>query len=456
MHDRRMTPALPGALKIGIVAACLAGLATPARAQPFAEVGDSESGDFVGPQNLPGRVKRTPPASGGAASGEQPAPEPVAPEAPADPASWWERERATGDWGGLRSHLESRGLTCEASFVGEWFGVVGGGIDRRWTTRTLLDINATLDLDTVFGWDGGSVFADFYWIDGDSLSADAGDFQGASNIETDNRAQLAELWFEQTVLDGSLRFKLGKIEANAEFGFVDAAGEFVNSSAAFSPTLLPLPSYPDPSTGVIVSWSASEWLSFTGGFMDGAATVDGITTGDLGPSTFFSDDRSDDYVWLGEANVSWDGGRAGLGVWHHTGDFARFSGGTADGSTGFYAMGEHRVWSPGECRGVDLFAQFGWADEQISDATMHFGAGLAWWGPCETRADDAAGLYISHAVLSDPAGYDRDETALEVFYRFQATPFFAIKPDLQLILNPNGDPAADDALVAGVRVELFF
>ncbi len=439
-----------------VAVALSAGLGAPALAQPFAEVGGAESADFLGPQNLPGREKRPDPRKEA-----EPAVEPSGEGTPSEEAgsgagSWWEWERATGDWGGLRTKLETGGLTFEASFVGEWFGVVDGGVDRNWTTRTLLDINATLDLDAAFGWSGGSVFADFYWIDGDSLSADAGDFQGASNIEADNRTQLAELWFEQVLFDGSLRLKFGKVEANSEFGFVDAAGEFINSSAGFSPTLLPLPSYPDPSTGVIVSWSPADWLSFTGGFMDGSATVDGITTGDLGPGTFFNDDRSNDYVWLGEANVYWNGGRAGLGVWHHTGDFARFSGGTEDGSTGFYAMAEHRVWSAGDDRGIDLFAQFGWADEEISDAELHFGGGLAWWGPCEARSGDAAGVYLSHVVLSDPAGYAGDETMLEVFYRFQATPFFAIKPDVQFIFDPNGDPTVDDALVAGVRIELVF
>lgn len=258
------------------------------------------------------------------------------------------------------------------------------------------------------------------------------------------------------LFDDSVRIKLGKIEGNSEFGFVDVAGEFVNSSAGFSPTLLSLPSYPDPSTGIVLSWAPNDRFSLTGGFMDGAATVDGVRTGLVGPSSFFEDDRSDDYVWLGEANLNWGSGRAGVGVWHHTGDFARFLGGNKDGTTGFYALAEHRVWSGDDDRGVDVFAQFGLADEAVSDAAMHLAAGVQWVGPMESRGDDALGLYVSFVDLSEDAGYGDDETVFELFYKAQLTPFFSVKPDLQYIIHPSGDSTLDNAFVVGVRIETVF
>lgn len=436
--------------------------AVPASAQPFAEAGTGANEEALGPQRLPGReVRPTPRAS----EPEAPAPAEPAPEPTPEPAadrewfghrSWLAWDRATGDWGGLRTTAEDRGLSFAASYTGEWFGVLSGGVSSRGTVRGLFDLNATLDMDRAFGWTGGTIFADAYWIDGNSISERAGDLQGVSNIDAEDRVQLAELWFAQDLFDGSLRVKIGKIEANADFAFVDSAGDFINSSAGFTPAIVGMPSYPDPAFGVVVSWSPTDWFALTGGVFDGANAVDGVRTGTRGPSSFFSDRLSDDYFWIAEANLSWSGGRAGVAAWHHTGEFERFAGGTKSGTTGFYALAEHRIWSPEEGRGLDLFAQFGWADDAVSEVSWHLAGGVVWVGPCVARSDDALGLYVSHAALSSEAGFDHDETVFEVFYRWQLTPWASVKPDIQYILRPGGDPDIDDALVAGVRFEVSF
>ncbi|MCA9298894.1 MAG: carbohydrate porin, partial [Phycisphaerales bacterium] len=275
---------------------------TTAIGQSYAEVNEEASHEARGPQDVRGRETRTEREAPGE-SDEAPA----TPDDDAEATPWFQWERATGDWGGARTRLENAGVTIEASLIAEWYAVLDGGVDEDSSVRAMLDINATFDLETLVGLEGGEVFIDLYWLDGNSLSEDAGDFQGASNIEADDRYEVAELWYQQYFFDDRFRLKVGKIEGNAEFGFVDAAGEFVNSSAGFSPTFLALPTFPDPSTGIVIGWSPVEQFSLTAGFMDGASTIDGVRTGTQGPATFFSDDRSDDYVWMGEANLMWDG-----------------------------------------------------------------------------------------------------------------------------------------------------
>lgn len=432
----------------------LALMGADAAAQSFAEGMESGSSDMVGPQGVRGRESRA--QNHAQRDDAEEHADTESEENPNASEHWLDAERLSGDWWGRRTKLEDSGLTIESTLIAEWYSVLDGGVRSHSTSRMLMDLNITLDLEQMFNWDGASVFADAYWIDGNSVSADAGDFQGVSNIESDDRLQLSELWFEQVLFDNSLRIKLGKIEGNSEFAFVDAAGDFVNSSAGFSPTFLALPTFPDPSTGVVVSWNHDDRFSITGAVMDGSATVDGVRTGLVGPSTFFDDDRSDDYVWIGELNAMWDGGRAGVGGWYHDGQFSRFLGGTEDGTAGFYALVEHRVWSPGEDRGVDLFAQLGFADESVSDAAMHLAGGLNWTGPFASRSDDALGLYCSFVDLSEDAGYADDELVIELFYKLQLTPFMSIKPDLQYIINPSGDSTLDDALVLGFRAETTF
>jgi porin len=150
-----------------------------------------------------------------------------------------------------------------------------------------------------------------------------------------------------------------------------------------------------------------------------------------------------------------------VGAWWHTGDFEKASGGTADGTGGAYLIVEQSLWSPEPDdaeseRGLRVFAQFGWADDEVSEAAGQYAAGLALNGPMDFRPADATGVYVSTVNLSGAAGYAEDETAFEVFYKVQVTPFLSVKPDVQYIINPGGDPALDNALVGALRFEADF
>ena len=46
------------------------------------------------------------------------------------------------------------------------------------------------------------------------------------------------------------------------------------------------------------------------------------------------------------------------------------------------------------------------------------------------------------------------ETAIELFYKAQLSPWMMLQPDLQFIANPGGD--GRDAFVFGLRMELLF
>ena len=54
------------------------------------------------------------------------------------------------------------------------------------------------------------------------------------------------------------------------------------------------------------------------------------------------------------------------------------------------------------------------------------------------------------------AGFPRDETAYELYYKMRITPFFNLQPVLSFIVNPSGQPSIDDALVGTLRGEIAF
>ena len=74
------------------------------------------------------------------------------------------------------------------------------------------------------------------------------------------------------------------------------------------------------------------------------------------------------------------------------------------------------------------------------------------------RSSDALSFMVSHLDLSDnaAAGFASDETAFELNYKVQLTPFLVVRPCLHYITRPSGDPSADDVFVGMLRVEANF
>lgn len=415
----------------------------------------------MGPQELPGREK---------GERERTAEAPAVPPAPAPATerSFWEWDRLSGDWCGRREKLESSGITFNASFTYHVSSVVDGGQHERAGSRTLWDVNAALDFDKLMGWSGGSFFVDFQSSDDRGRLADAGAFQLPGNIEYGrNIDEVGEAWYQQKLFGDVLRLKLGKIDANSEFGFVNAAGDLLNGSASFSPTVLAMPTVPAQATGIVAFVYPWDKVYVGGGFFDGA-TQDGIRTGGRGPADFFSDSRSDSWYWMGEAGCGWDwkglgDGRVAVGGWHETGDVARWDGGVENGSSGGYALVEQQVWRAGEgdeekCRGLFVFGQYGWADKDVAAVGQHFAAGVTLRGVCKSRCSDGMGFYWSMADASKDVltGADRDEHAFEVYYKAQITPWVYVQPDVQFFINPSGRSGIEDSTVLGVQVGVTF
>ena len=98
------------------------------------------------------------------------------------------------------------------------------------------------------------------------------------------------------------------------------------------------------------------------------------------------------------------------------------------------------------------FGQLSWAPGDRNEFERYFGAGLVYNGAIRGRDLDLLGLGVAHAVFSDRARDLDDvthETVVELFYRVQLTPWLALEPDVQFIVNPGGQ--GDDSLVLGLR-----
>ena len=368
---------------------------------------------------------------------------------------------------GVRSALESDGINFAGSWTVDYSRNFHGGITSGDAFRNLLDLRLNLDTKPLLNLTGGLFSIDLQNQAGQNGSDRlTGDVQGFDNADADGRTQIAELWYQQLFFQQHLRVKVGKVDSNSEFSVPQNDVSFLNSSYGHSPTIVAMPTYPDPAMSVNVFVYPTPNIYLGAGVYDGSGAT-GVNTGSYGPRHFF--DSPGDYFMIGETGLQWSldmytlPGRFAVGGWGSNARFGRFDGGTAKGTGGIYVNVDQTLWhklyyNPTDPQGIGAFFQFGEADGDINPVNQYYSTGLTWTGIIPTRIADVAGIGVNYANLSDvpQAGFDHSaETNVEVFYGLQITPYCQLKPDLQYIMNPGGT-TAHEALVATVRLTLAF
>jgi carbohydrate-selective porin OprB len=352
--------------------------------------------------------------------------------------------------------LETDGLAFNGRLVTDASDALDGGVQDRGIVRELLDLNLTYDLKPLLNLEGGTVFAQFFSRQGPRGSDIAGDLQGFDNMDGKDFNQVEELWYEQKYFDGHLRTEIGQVDANAEFDNIGAAADFIHSSAGFSPTLLGIPTYPNPALSANLFAYPVDWFYWGGG----------VYTENLRDLSDYGFDhpyliteaglKFGPWRWLGPARVA-------AGFWENTGSVPRFGCGENDHTSGFYVVAEQTVWQrhpngADDNQSVSVFAQYGRADPTVCAFEHQAGLGLGASGLLPGRKPDTTGVYWSWANTSraSASGFVRNEDAVELFYKYQATPCFSLKPDLQWIQNPGGRNSPGTALVVTIRIILIF
>lgn len=374
------------------------------------------------------------------------------------------KDKATGDWWGLRGHLKEQGVSIGMDWVMEGFYNFRGGIERGAVAASTLDLYLNLDMQKLLGVPGGELYVDLEDHAGRNPStALVGDLQVFDKLSTKPYLQIFELWYQQKLFDGKLRFKIGKVDANTEFSVIDNGLEFINSSTQVSPTLFLFPTTPDPMPSVNVFFTPNEfyYASF-GAYYSNRSVGFGNFVGS--PQDVQLSDHG--AFLIGETGPRWrhapvfeGGGNLKLGVWGHTGTFTCFNGSRRRGTYGYYAILNQTLWQPAgepeDGRGVRAFLVHGRTQESISTIDWHIGGGVAWKGLLAARPNDAMGFSPQYAHISRQAGLPHPyELAMELFYTLQITRWAALMPDLQYIINPGG--RYPNALVGTLRLTVNF
>ena len=348
----------------------------------------------------------------------------------------------------LLQDMAQRGVSFQGMFVEDWSrGTSSSETAATGFGRYSFDFSMTLDGGKLLGSPGTTGFVRLKQHMQEFGATHDGAAQLYSNIDAPSRTTLYELWLEQKLFAGKLRLKGGKIDANTEFAAVQNAGDFLNSSMGYSPTIMDFPTYPTPKLGI------NAFLAPTKRDHLGLGVFE---TNGKGILTLVEPGRS----WsLGKNELD---GHVNVGYWRRDGEIPGFDGGMFHVTQGYYGVLEQTAWrsTRGESeRRLAGFVQFGRSDGHVNSFTHHLGGGAVLQAPLARRPHDSLGAGATWVRFSSQpeAGFELPaESVLEGYYKVAITRNIALVQDFQLVHNPGGMKANPDYPVITPRVVASF
>ncbi|MEQ1490398.1 MAG: carbohydrate porin [Terricaulis sp.] len=361
-------------------------------------------------------------------------------------------------------------LTCAAappafaddavSFSVEYTGDVVGpiaGAQRRGQYLDNLDLSATFDMQKLVGWGDTTVFLHVLNNSGGTPNDAAQTLQGVDNIEvTRQSARLYEFWIETNL--GPINTRAGLYDINSEFYANDSAGLLMAPAFGIGSELAATgPNGPSifPSTALAARFSTQ--LSPHGSARVAIVNANAGVIGDPdGVDTQFDDGA----LIIGE--LSWNGRTSvDVGAWTYTDkqDDIRLVDGSGDAisqrAAGAYISAEREIWTD-----ATVFARVGLSDGDTTPYVGGWQAGVLFTNVIPSRADSqlSIGAYQGRFGSKFRANQRDDglnassaETGIELTYSDQVTPWLRLQPDVQVVLDPNGDRDRQELWTAGLR-----
>lgn len=390
--------------------------------------------------------------------------EPPVPTSPEE-----EESRLTKNWGGPRRTLSERGIDVALIYKLEMNRVLSGGIQEKTETLGNLDLRLSLDGEKMVGAKGVSAFIYVLGDHGGNPSANIGDNQVSSNIETSSDfLKLHEAWIQQLFREDRASILVGLHDLNSEFYVTDASTLFFNSSfgvgrelsqsgengpAIFPNTAPALRIRTEPSKDLYLQWAAFNAVAGHPDYEHGTHYRLGLSDGQL---------LIVEMAHLrGRLEEKVNPGKYALGMWTYTSTFPEIiDTSRSNTNSGAYFLAEQTL---GER--TTVFFRFGSATSKVNQVSSCMSGGLVLTGVIPGREKDRLGFAFTTArngddymISQDAAGTpaDREETALEISYRFEPLKGISIQPDFQRIIHPGMDPAHRAASVFATRLEANF
>ena len=387
------------------------------------------------------------------------------------------RDRLIGDPGGVRARLLDRGLDLVLVYTGEVWGTVHGGLRRRARYLDNVDLVLSADLERLIGWTGASAAVAGLGNAGGSPTDDVGDAIRVSNVDAPDTWKLYEAWVEQRLGADRVSLRLGLQNLNAEFYVNDVSAMFVHSTLGMGHDFAQSGKN-GPSIFPVTSAAARLRVRPTRASYAQVAVLDGVPGDPRKPhGTQIAWRGEDGLLVVGEAGWAQasppaPGTKVAAGAWGYTTRLATIESVVAGrrdeerGSHGVYALAERAVFAErlDPAQGLAAFVRGGWADPELNPFGGFVAAGAVYTGLVPTRDVDRLGLAAATAFggrdlrrASRAAGVPlaAAESFVEVTYRLELTPWLAVQPDVQYVIDPSLSRTVPDALAVALRFRVL-
>jgi len=404
-------------------------------------------------------------------------------------SSFWSQQYMLGDWGGERTRLANQGIIFCLNNIGDLQSDVTGDQTHRVTYdgrfRGIVDIN----FQKLSGFDGEFFFTGLWQYGRNNTAqypAGGGAFGNPYHVNTftssvggEESERIDQLWYQQGFADGKFKVKFGQVAASSEFGATDFYDVFVNDELAYAPDALYniRQSFSPAGKPGIILWGDLSDLA------KGLYVKAGAFTAYVNPyrpdsnGIYYSDDfnhgmtaafeigyNEPDAVYPGVYKAGLNGNELSY-MNPSTGQAYR-------GDYNAYAVVEKTVYHPTgadgklqTAKGLDLVSEFIGAPGDRNPLQYEITAGGRYTGLFPGRDADKMnfgviysdiGSAYSTAYRSATGHGLGGETTLELGYQYNPAPWLGIQPDIQDIINPQGDSHRGAILIVGVRTIVQF
>ena len=257
------------------------------------------------------------------------------------------------------------------------------------------------------------------------------------NTSERNRTLLRQLWWRKKYADDKVTLTLGKLHQPSYYNRNAYAGNartyFLSNAFSRNPNRLT----PQDGLGANVKIKPNDDFYITAGFGDANADTRNSAFKTFGYGEIFSAVEfgfTPNIANLGRGNYRITG-------WHND---------TSEESEGGFGLALSFDQEIGKNTG--LFARYGYAEPETQIIQNYLAGGFVIRNPWQIEGG-LLGAGLSWDSTSDTS---RDEMALEIFYRAQATKLLQITPSLLLVFDATQSNKTDPVAVLGLRARVLY
>jgi porin len=413
---------------------------------------------------------------------------------------WLSQKTATGSWAGLRPSLENAGISVSANYTTDIGGNPVGGLYQAVRYSGFLSLATALDFDKIASIKGLTLKVSNFLATGRDITKATGSFYSPQEVFTSGDYFFGELNLSLSIFDDMFNFEVGRIFAGDIFAVSPMFQYYLTSAVDGRLSAIPsnvfFPHYSITSWGTRVTYQPNKNWHLITGLYNADPKVAKINN--HGADFSFAMDKG--YLAVGQLTYRHGQERGDLilpgsisfGSYYESSRFTDLSNPSKrwHGNYGFYLLADKMIYKgdwpeyegPSYMSSDAMIAQrlkkpyiqqatvpldrpkglTAWGaaslapQDNINTQTYEIATGLVYQGLPPNRNRDVTAFAFILGHFSEKLQGQSDEMILEFNHRFQLGPWFYVTPDIQYIINPNGQSNIKDALVLGFEASFNF